>query len=132
MTFILFYAKSTSLNLEKTQLFLESSIKKQYQNTNLGLIKVNFRPQNQDWAELGIFSVASGRSRCMLFVILLLLDIGGWENSLKKLGIPKDYPFSDQPHCEFLSTFGFDRNRNTCKREFSAIIKHLETKPSSG
>lgn len=107
-------------------------LKKQYQNTKLNLVKINFRPMNQDWAELGTFSIASGRSRCMLFVILLLMDIGGWENSLKILGIQKCYPFSEQIHWEFFSTFGMDRIKNTCIREFSAVMRQSETNPNTG
>ncbi len=106
-------------------------LKKQYQNMNLSLIKINFRPMNQDWAELGTFSIACGRSRCLLFVILLMMDIGGWANSLKMIGIPKDYPFSDRLQWEFLSTFGVDKIKNTCKREFSAIMKESESKPGT-
>ncbi|WP_232371547.1 DUF1564 family protein [Leptospira ainazelensis] len=45
-----------------------------YQEENLNLRKMNFRPFEEDWVKLGILAWGLGVSRCLLFSILLELD----------------------------------------------------------
>ncbi len=52
-------------------------IKTEYQQKKLNLKKVNFRPRNKDWIELGELALAFGKSRCWVFVHLLKLDLLG-------------------------------------------------------
>ncbi len=94
-------------------------LKTLYQRQNLGLKKVNFRPADEDWAELGTFSIASGRSRCLLFTILLLFDMGRFGSALKKAGVPMNDPFSPRKKWELISSFGVDRENKEFFRGFS-------------
>ncbi|XDD52485.1 DUF1564 family protein [Leptospira sp. WS92.C1] len=41
-----------------------------YQNKGLTLKKMNFRPNEKDWVELGIIALGLGVSKCLLFAIL--------------------------------------------------------------
>lgn len=52
-------------------------VKTEYQNKGLDLIRISFRVENCDWIELGSLALASGKSRCYLFVYLLELDTLG-------------------------------------------------------
>lgn len=45
-----------------------------YQEENLNLVKMNFRPFEEDWCRLSILALGLGVSRCLLFAILLELD----------------------------------------------------------
>ena len=45
-------------------------IKTEYQDEGLNLHKVNFRVSNAAWIELGELSIAFGKSRCALFVLV--------------------------------------------------------------
>ncbi len=54
-----------------------NKIKTEYQAEKLNLKKINFRPRNKDWVELGELALAFGKSRCWLFVYLLKLDLLG-------------------------------------------------------
>ena len=92
-----------------------------YQKKNQDLKKVNFRPFNEDWAEIGTFSIASGRSRCLLFVILLIFDMSGFGSALRKAGIVINDPFSPKRKWELNAVFGVDRQSGLCIRGFSPI-----------
>ncbi len=59
-------------------------VKTEYQEKNQDLIRLNFRPMNSDWVELGELALAFGKSRCWLFVYLLKLDIAGMWRLLQK------------------------------------------------
>ena len=48
------------------------SVKTEYQEEGLNLCRVGFRPDNADWLELGELALAFGKSRCWLFVFLLI------------------------------------------------------------
>ena len=67
-------------------------IKTEYQEKQLNLQKVNFRPKNSDWIELGELALAFGKSRCWLFVYLLKLDLLGTWEILVKSGLKKIVP----------------------------------------
>lgn len=55
-------------------------IKTEYQEENLNLQRLSFRPSNSDWIELGALAIAFGKSRCWLFTYLLELDlVGFWD-----------------------------------------------------
>lgn len=95
------------------------SLKTLYQTKNQGLKKVNFRPADEDWAELGTFSIATGRSRCLLFVILLLFDMANFGSTFKKVGIPMNEPFTSRKKWELISHFGVDRENKQFFRGFS-------------
>ena len=94
-------------------------LKTLYQKKNQGLKKVNFRPADEDWAELGIFSIATGRSRCLLFAILLLFDMGGFDSAFKQAGIPMNAPFTARKKWELISSLGVDRENLQFFRGFS-------------
>lgn len=93
-------------------------LKNLYQGKNMDLKKVNLRPFDEDWAELGSFSVASGRSRCLLFVMLMLFDMGGFGSALKQAGIVMNEPFSASASWELIGKFGVDREGGCCIRGF--------------
>lgn len=86
-----------------------SSMTTEYQKSSHTLKKVNFRPIAEDWAELGAFSIASGKSRCLLFVLLLLMDLNGWGDLLSLAGFPVNYPFAPGIEWELLGIFGVER-----------------------
>jgi len=96
-------------------------LKTLYQKKNQDLKKVNFRPFSQDWAEIGTFSVASGRSRCLLFVLLLIFDMAKFGSVLKKAGVAFNEPFSNKRKWELNALFGVDRESGECIRGFSPI-----------
>ncbi len=57
--------------------FLEAQKwKKVYQSTGQDLRRVNFYPDDRDWARLSSISNATGFSRCYIFVFLMLFDMG--------------------------------------------------------
>jgi len=55
-----------------------------YQDKDQNLIKVNFRPSNDDWIELGILAAWLGISRTALFTWFLTLDIASWDKILSE------------------------------------------------
>lgn len=67
-------------------------IKTEYQHKKLSLKKVNFRPKNRDWIELGELALAFGKSRCWVFVYLLKLDLLGLWRVLVQTGMNKVVP----------------------------------------
>ena len=69
-------------------------IKTEYQEKKLKLRKVNFRPRNSDWVELGELALAFGKSRCWVFVHLLKLDILGLWKVLVETRMNKVVPTS--------------------------------------
>lgn len=69
-------------------------IKTEYQKKKLKLRKVNFRPRNSDWIELGELALAFGKSRCWVFVHLLKLDILGLWKVLVETRMNKVVPTS--------------------------------------
>ena len=95
-----------------------AGLKKHYQDKYLNLKKVNFRPENRDWCELGAMSIASGRSRCLLFVLLLLMDIAGWGSVMKKLGIVMNFPYANDLKWELQGTFGLSYDEEFCIRGY--------------
>lgn len=56
--------------------------KTSYQEKDQNLIKVNFRPNNDDWIELGIIAHFLGVSRTALFTWFLILELAGWDKLL--------------------------------------------------
>ncbi len=50
--------------------------KKEYQAEGQDLRRVNFYPDERDWARLSSISNATGFSRCYIFVFLMLVDMG--------------------------------------------------------
>ncbi len=50
--------------------------KKVYQSKGQDLRRVNFYPDERDWARLSAISNATGFSRCYIFVFLMLVDMG--------------------------------------------------------
>jgi hypothetical protein len=69
-----------------------SKIKTEYQQKKLNLKKVNFRPRNKDWIELGELALAFGKSRCWVFVHLLKLDLLGLWGALVQTRMNKVVP----------------------------------------
>ncbi len=50
--------------------------KKEYQAAGQDLRRINFYPEERDWARLSAISNATGFSRCYIFVFLMLVDMG--------------------------------------------------------
>jgi hypothetical protein len=50
--------------------------KKHYQSEGQDLQRINFYPDEADWAHLSALSNATGFSRCYIFVFLMLLNGG--------------------------------------------------------
>jgi len=96
-----------------------SGLKTEYQYKNQNLRKVNFRPMPADWAELGTFSIASGKSRCLIFVLLLLMDLNGWGSLMRRAGIVMNDPFFIEQKWELVGSFGLERQSSECIRSFS-------------
>ena len=67
-------------------------LKTSYQERNLFLKRVNFKPKNVDWIELGELALAFGKSRCWVFVFLLELDLLGLWKSIVVAGLKKIVP----------------------------------------
>ncbi len=62
--------------LEYKLSFLKShKWKKVYQSAGQDLRRVNFYPDERDWARLSAMSNATGFSRCYIFVFLMLVDM---------------------------------------------------------
>lgn len=67
-------------------------IKTEYQEEGLDLKRINLRPFNADWIELGELALAFGKSRCWIFVYLLELDILGLWDIFSESGISGAVP----------------------------------------
>lgn len=67
-------------------------LKTSYQERDLELQKVSFKPKNEDWIELGELALAFGKSRCWLFVFLLKLDLMNMWSCLVEAGLKKIVP----------------------------------------
>ncbi len=67
-------------------------LKTTYQERNLDLKKVSFKPRNEDWIELGELALVFGKSRCWMFVFLLKLDLVNMWHSLVEAGLKKIVP----------------------------------------
>ncbi len=59
-----------------------------YQEKNLNLQKMNFRPFEEDWCKLGILAWGLGISRCLLFSVLLGWSIERPPKKTKSYGAP--------------------------------------------
>ncbi len=59
-----------------------------YQEKNLNLQKMNFRPFEEDWCKLGILAWGLGVSRCLLFSLLLEWSIERTPRKTKPYGVP--------------------------------------------
>ena len=56
------------------------------------LKRISFRPNNDDWLELGELALAFGKSRCYVFTFLLELDLLGVLNILYESGLDRAVP----------------------------------------
>lgn len=112
-------------NVLRTFAFEPSGLRTEYQFKHQNLQKVNFRPQAADWAELGTFSIATGKSRCFLFVLLLLMDLHKWDAVQTMAGIVMNDPFAPEHQWELLGVFGVERTSLECIR---GLIPRLKQK----
>lgn len=64
--------------------FPSGDLRKRYQPSGLGLVRVDFRPGVHDWAILSQISQGTGLSRCLIFAILLEMHVGSLSND----GVP--------------------------------------------
>lgn len=67
-------------------------LKTTYQDRDLNLQKISFKPKNEDWIELGELALVFGKSRCWIFVFLLKLDISNMWCTLVEAGLEKIVP----------------------------------------
>ncbi len=61
---------------DKLSFLMGRKWKKEYQAAGQDLRRVNFYPEERDWARLSAMSNATGFSRCYIFVFLMLVDMG--------------------------------------------------------
>lgn len=67
-------------------------LKTEYQKEGLDLQRVNLRPFNEDWMELGELALVYGKSRCWLFTFLLELDLLGFWETLSEFSMGDAVP----------------------------------------
>jgi hypothetical protein len=91
-------------------------IKTEYQVGNLNLRKVNFRPRNSEWVELGELALAFGKSRCWMFVHLLQLDLLGMWRILVESKLHKVVP--TLPSLELKVSLRFQKIKDYFSRQF--------------
>ena len=91
-------------------------IKTAYQDGNLNLRKVNFRPRNSEWVELGELALAFGKSRCWMFVHLLQLDLLGVWRILVESKLHKVVP--TLPSLELKVSLRFQKIKDYFSRQF--------------
>ena len=98
--------------------------KTQYQDAGLDLKRVNFRPDNKSWLELGLLARAFGISRCMLFVCLYMMYVGNSAESSD--GVPTDregrYDMLNPEYMEYSEKL-YINTWNPCK-----YVRRLRTK----
>jgi hypothetical protein len=67
-------------------------LKTEFQDEGQDLQRVNFKPDNDDWLELGQVATFYGKSRCWIFTYLLRLEVLGFgelmEEALLTNGVP--------------------------------------------
>ncbi|HMV45462.1 MAG TPA: DUF1564 family protein [Leptospiraceae bacterium] len=97
-----------------------ASIKTQFQKNNLGLTRVSFRVDNDDWIELGELSIAFGKSRCWLFTYLLELDFLGLWEILSKTDLINEVPTVDR--LGLRASWSFRRTDYIYKRSYYVRI----------
>lgn len=97
-----------------------SSIKTQFQKKDLGLIRVSFRVDNDDWIELGELSIAFGKSRCWLFTFLLDLDLLGLWEILSQSDLINEDPTMDR--LGLRASWSFRRTDYIYKRSYHVRI----------
>ena len=91
-------------------------IKTEYQVGTLNLRKVNFRPRNSEWVELGELALAFGKSRCWMFVHLLQLDLLGMWRILVESKLHKVVP--TLPSLELKVSLRFQKIKDYFSRQF--------------
>ncbi|WP_232380532.1 DUF1564 family protein [Leptospira ainlahdjerensis] len=88
-----------------------------YQEEDLNLKKMNFRPFEEDWVKLGILAWGLGVSRCLLFSILLELDSELMNHrKTKTTGVP--------------TTLSITRKLIFLKKEISSEIRKSRSHPT--
>ena len=95
-------------------------VKTEYQEEGLNLERVNFRPENADWIELGEIALAFGKSRCWVFVYLLKLDLLGMWRLLVKAKLGKIVP--TLPSLELTSFWTLQRFRQNFARGYHVKV----------
>jgi hypothetical protein len=95
-------------------------VKAEYQEEGLNLERVNFRPENADWIELGEIALAFGKSRCWVFVYLLKLDLLGMWRLLVKAKLGKIVP--TLPSLELTSFWTLQRFRQNFARGYHVKV----------
>jgi hypothetical protein len=67
-------------------------LKTEFQEEGQDLQRVNFKPDNEDWLELGQIATFYGKSRCWIFTFLLRLEVLGFGELMEKVfetsGVP--------------------------------------------
>jgi hypothetical protein len=96
--------------------------KTEYQSPGHDLQRITFRPDNQSWLELGQLANFLGVSRCLMFIILLKMEMGqaGVENvgtTTKSWETYRHYHSIMTEYCDIIHIFMGRRER------------HLRTKP---
>jgi hypothetical protein len=94
--------------------FLDSQKwKKVYQSEGQNLQRLDFLPDESDWARLSIISNSTGYSRCYLFVYLMLIDMGVIK--LAEYGTPYRIVRKTQPY-EFYCDISLDEKLKLLRR----------------
>lgn len=95
-------------------------VKTEYQEQGLNLERINFRPKNTDWVELGELALAFGKSRCWVFVYLLKLDLLGMWRLLVRARLEKIVP--TLPSLELTSFWTLQRVRQNFARGYHVNV----------
>ncbi len=95
-------------------------VKTEYQEEGLDLQRINFRPMNSDWIELGELALAFGKSRCWVFVYLLKLDLLGLFRILVQAGLKKIVP--TLPSLELTSFWTLQRVKQNFARGYHVKV----------
>ena len=64
------------------------NVKRFYQKQGLKLQRLDFRPNNGDWLELGLLACSLGLSRCAVFVMLLQRELSMSSGESSGVGTP--------------------------------------------
>ena len=97
-----------------------TKVKTEYQEEGLNLQRLNFRPMNSDWIELGELALAFGKSRCWVFVYLLKLDLLGLWRVLVRARLEKIVPTI--PSLELTSFWTLQRVRQNFARGYHVKV----------
>ena len=67
------------------------SFKTEYQEKGQNLVKVKFRPWDEDWLRMKMIAASKGISMTLMFVIMMIWDEMGEQGDEQNRGVPTGY-----------------------------------------